>query len=484
MASSSGIIIILLFIVLIGLLGGLVYYFLVLKKKSSISSPSKVPGPSQVTATKSSYVKPETTKISIPTNEAVQNQKNAPFDVNREISHKERMAEFYRQLPSFGKDSRKILQALEGINFERLDRGKLKDILERQNGFTFEESDYIINSLQKKYEEEQAIELIEKEYPHYKRMGMEEGAIRIHFKKKGYSDSVIQEASRRFHQKNIFENYIDQLVKHMKVHLLAGKTDSEVQSLFLAHNWPEELVKEALEKTKVELEKEHSVVYLQELILLQLLEGEPKTKIVKALIKQGWPEDELKREYNDLDEGLSHLENALQMIDLNDYNLAKVKRTLKEKNWPEEIIDMTIQKLQDDISYHKKLNILNKEVDDLFNKGYTASQIRNYLESQHWDRIIISKIIHRLNKRLSKEGDKEKIKQFNDTVFVEDEWHKHINEVVEPFEKSVRQIQSQQLQPLQSKPEQNAQSIPSSPSFDQASTLKQTSPLPFPKSWQ
>lgn len=431
MASSNTVLIIVLIVLLLGLLGGLAYYFLVIKKKQAPLPPSAAQQPVVHSQT---YVKPETTKISIPTAEAMQNQKNAPFDTANKISHNERMANFYRKLPTFGKDTNKILAALDGVDFERLDRGKLKDILERNSGMNFEESDFVINTLQKKYEEERTVQLIEKEYPHYHRLGLQEGDIRIHFQEKGYSDSAIQEGSRRFHQKNVYANYRDQLIKHMKVHVLAGKTDNEIISLFVAHNWPEALVTEALEKTKLDLEKENSVVYLQELILLELLEGDSKTKIVKALTKQGWPEDELKKEYADLDEGFVHLESALQMIDLNEYNLAKIKSTLKAKNWPDEIIQMTISKLIDDISYHKKLHKLNTEIEVLLNKGYNSIQIRNYLESQHWDRTIILKIIYKINKDLSKQGDKEKIKQFNNHVFVEDEWHDHMHEMAEQFE--------------------------------------------------
>lgn len=443
---SSTVILIILGIFLVGVIGFLVYYF-ILKDKNKItkSQPSMVPSISPPVSPPPLSVKKEPAKpshgadldgvLSSDENKLHhKGSKNEPYDTGKRITHEEKMRHFFQTFPTFKDDKKRVIAELSKIDYVRMDKGKVKDFIERQGGYGFEDADFVMDGVFTNYQKRQDIESIKAEYPHYHNMHWPEEDIRRHLRNKGYSEDLIKEASREYHQKNIYNNYINELVKHIKPFILTGKGDSEILSLFKQHNWPDALILEAIEKVKITLEQEHSVAYLQEEILKLLLEGDSKTHIAKVLSKQGWPEDELKKNYNDLESGLSHLETALKYVDVNEYNLDRVRQSLKAKHWPDEVIEMTLNNLVKNIDFHKKLDRAKKEIETLVKQGMTAKQVENKMVSEGFELKIIKRMIDSINQKLAKTGDRDKIKSFNNHVFTEDEWHKQMHNAVDGFD--------------------------------------------------
>ncbi|MFW6230668.1 MAG: hypothetical protein ACOC32_01450 [Nanoarchaeota archaeon] len=345
----------------------------------------------------------------------------------------EHISSFFKRFPQLGNDKQKIIEELKHYDYEKFDKGQLKDYLEH-HGISFTESEEIMDAIYHHFLDRKNAKVIEQEIPHYRNMGWNDEQIKQHFIKEGYQRGVVEEGFNEFHKKNIYNNYIDQIVKHMKPFVLSGKTDKEIIETFEKHNWPEHLLKEALQKTKDRLEKENSAAFLEEEILKLVLEGESKEKIAKTLTNKGWPEDELQKHFSDVSEGIGHLKKALESVDLNQYNLDRIKEALRKKNWPDEIIDHTIENLVQKVSFHRKLHQMKDEVFGLVEQGYNSVQIEQKLMSEGWDKGIVDKTIHKINRELSARGDKEKIKTFNSHVFAKDDWHKHINESFSGFD--------------------------------------------------
>ncbi|MFP4656508.1 MAG: hypothetical protein ACLFNK_02925 [Candidatus Woesearchaeota archaeon] len=367
---------------------------------------------------------------------ASQEQKKKPIDENQRKNNKARIdsiKDFYDNFNKLEKEPRNIIKALENVDYDTYDRGKLKDFLQR-HGFNFEQREEIMDTLYDVFVEKKTSRIIEKEIPHYRNIGWKDDQIRKHFTDEGYSEKVIEEGFKEFHKKNIYSDYIDRIVKHMKGFVLAGKDDSEILKIFEEHGWPKEILDEALEKTKKRLDEEHSIAFLEEEILKLILAGDSKKEIAKVLTRRGWPEDELKHYYDDIKKGLKNLEEELEQIDINQYNLDKIRDALKKKNWPEQIVEKTIDSLKQNVEFHRKLNIMKNEAFKLVEQGYNSSQLKEKLSKEGWDEKIIQKTVNSINKHLAANNEREKMKQFNDHIFSNDEWHQHITRFMKDFE--------------------------------------------------
>jgi hypothetical protein len=348
------------------------------------------------------------------------------------VIHKRTIDDFYREFDSFANDQSKIIADLKQYDYDKIDKGKLREFLEH-HGLQFDAVEAIMNAIYKHFTEMKSAKLVEEEIPHYRNLGWDDKRIKEHFLSEGYAQEIVEYGFKEFHKKNIYANYINQIVKHMKPFVLSGKTDDEILNAFEDHNWPYDLLKEALDKTKHELEHEKSSVYLEEEILKLLLEGDSKDKIAKILTKKGWAEDQLKHHYDDISTGIQHLEQSLESIDLNQYNIDKIKQALLQKNWPPEIVDRTVKNLVEKVEYHRKQHAMKKEVMDLVQQGQSSQQIKTKLLTEGWPEDIANKMIFKVNRALSVQGDKEKIKTFNSHVFAKDEWHQHMNEAFSGF---------------------------------------------------
>ena len=367
-----------------------------------------------------------------PTTQQVQPQQNPPQEKKEKKIRIDSIKDFYDNFNKLEKSPKAVIDSLSNVDYESFDRGKLKDFLLR-HGFSFDQREEILDTLYDIFVEKKTSKIIEKEIPHYRNMGWNDEDIKRHFIQEGYSERVVEEGFKEFHKKNIYIDYIDRIVKHMKDFVLSGKDDNKIIEIFEEHGWPKEILSEALEKTKRTLDEEHSVAFLEEEILKLILAGESKEKIAKVLTKRGWPEDELKHYYNDIKHGLEKLEEELERIDVNQYNLDKIREVLKRKNWPENIVEKTIDTMKKNVEFHRKLKIMKNEAFNLVDQGYNSQQLKERLSKEGWDEGIIKKTINSINKHLAASNQRERMKSFNDHIFSKDEWHQHMNSFTKDF---------------------------------------------------
>ncbi len=399
--------ILLIIFLMLGILGGiafLVYTTFIQKKK-------KKPAPTQ---------QPQTAA-------------QPPQEKKEKTMRIDSIKDFYDNFSRIGKNPKDIVKALENVEYESYDRGKLKDFLLR-HGLSFQEREEVMDTLYDVFVEKKYSKIVEKEIPHYRNLGWKDDEIRQHFISHGYDKQTIEAGFKEFHKKNIYMDYIDRIVKHMKGFVLSGKEDKEILELFEEHGWPKEILEEALEKTKRTLDEERSIAFLEEEILKLILAGESKEKIAKVLTKRGWPEDELKHHYEDIKQGLKNLEEELERVDVNQYNLDKIRDVLRRKNWPDPIVEKTIVSLKENVEYHRKLKVMKQEAYNLVEQGYNSQQLRKKLNQEGWDEGIIKKTINSINKELAASDRRDKMKQFNDHIFSKDEWHQHMNRYTRGFE--------------------------------------------------
>ena len=340
--------------------------------------------------------------------------------------------DFYDNFNKLEKKPESIVKALENVDYSTYDKGKLKDFFQR-HGFNFEEREEIMDALYDIFVEKKKSRIIEKEIPHYRNLGWKDNEIKKHFIDQGYTQETIENGFKEFHKKNIYKDYVDRIVKHMKYFVLSGESDLTILKIFEEHGWPKEILSEALEKTKIRLDEERSIAFLEEEILKLILAGETKEKIAKVLTRRGWPEDELKKHYNDIKQGLKNLEEELEKVDINQYNLDKIRDVLKRKNWPNPIVEKTIKTLTDNVGYHRKLRLMKKEAFNLVNQGYNATRLKDKLKNEGWEDNIIKKVMNSINKELAAINNIEQMKSFNDHIFSKDEWHQHMTKDTQAF---------------------------------------------------
>ncbi len=342
---------------------------------------------------------------------------------NKMQSHVAMIKDFYNNFDGFNNDVNKMVRFLNQFDYDDIDKGELKDFLQKK-GMSLQDSEKILLGIFDNFSNKKKIKIIEREIPHYRNVGWDDKHIKEHFTKIGYTPEIVEEGFREYHKKRLFDSYMNQVVKHMKPFVESGKSDDEIITTFVEHKWPRELVKEALEKCKDEFQKERSTRFLEQEILKLILQGEEKEYIAKTLAKRGWPDDELKKHYLDLSRGIEQLRDSLEKIDLNEYNINKIKEALARKNWPEDIIEKTIKSLVAKVEYHRNLEKLRTRIHNLLEKDYfkeddkNSLQLRDELISEGWDKNTIAKIINKINKELASRGEKEKIKQFNSHIFM------------------------------------------------------------------
>ena len=340
--------------------------------------------------------------------------------------------DFYDNFNKLERKPKSIVKALENVDYSTYDKGKLKDFFQR-HGFSFEEREEIMDALYDIFVEKKKSRIIEKEIPHYRNLGWKDNEIKKHFMDQGYTQETIENGFKEFHKRNIYKDYVDRIVKHMKHFVLNGESDPKILQIFEEHGWPKEILSEALDKTKRELDEEKSIAFLEEEILKLILAGETKEKIAKVLTKRGWPEDELKKHYDDIKQGLKNLEEELEKVDINQYNLDKIRDVLKRKNWPDPIVEKTIKTLTNNVEYHRKLRLMKKEAFNLVNQGYNATKLKNKLKNDGWEDNIIKKVMNSINKELAASNNIEQMKSFNDHIFSKDEWHQHMTKDTQGF---------------------------------------------------
>ncbi len=406
------IIIIVSIVVLVGIIGVLLHHFISSKKM----------GP-----TKSTQKKKKTGEPAPPKNNPSQTLPNQANIIINDIE------DFYREFDNIGSNVDRIIGFLVQLDYESYNKGRLKQFLQDKN-ISFEQREHILNTLYEAHINKKNKENILDSISEHKKMGWDDEKIRNELISKGYSKEAVDIGFKEFHKRNIYSNYVNQLTEHVKKFLVVGKEDDEIIREFRSHGWPKEVIEEAIEKGREILEEEHSVAYLEEEILKLILEGENREHIAKTLKKRGWPEDELREHYEDIKKGLKDLEESLKNIDVNEYNIKNIRDALRNKNWPEGIIDKTINNIVSKVEFHRKVQKMRNEAFSLMEKGNNSQQIRDFLAKEGWDSHTINKVINEINKKLAIEGDKEKIKAFNSHIFNKDEWHKHITESIQDFD--------------------------------------------------
>ena len=363
-----------------------------------------------------------------------QKPKNQTYEVSSEKTY----GEFIKIFPKFNMNPQLIKKYLLELDYDEIDKGQLKTFLEHK-GIAFNIVEEIINALQTKYIQKQNINIIEDSISHYKNLGWNDSEIREHFFKEGYSSNLLDGAFKEFYKRNIYNKYVQNIVNHIKPFLRSGKDDSFIQKTFLDHKWPKELIDDALEKAKEELKEEESTKLLEESILKIILTGDKKDCFAKIIAKKDWPEDDLKKEYENIKKGYDEFEKSLKNLDLNEYNKEKIKKSLITKNWPDKLASKILINLVEKVEYHRKILNLEKHIFNQIESGFFSSEdvnsqiVKDKLIAEGWNGVVIKKLIDKINRDLLIKGEKDKVKEFNSHVFKKQKY-KELKDVISNFE--------------------------------------------------
>ncbi len=351
-----------------------------------------------------------------------------------EAYHVTSIDEFYENFSAIGKDPESITSSLSGLDYEVYDKGRLKRFLE-DNGISSQQSEAIIKTLHDNHYDNIRSESLKNKIVQYKEKGMDDKSIREALLREINDEEVIDKAFKKYYKKSIYKDYLPNIAEHMKNFVLQERSDQEILDIFLQHGWPKQPLEDALKMAKKEIEKEQSSSLLEENILNQLVGGNAKESVIKTISKRSWPDDELKKNYTDINIGLNDLDRTLSSIDLGDYNLISIKGSLVKKNWPEDIVNMAIDNMKKDVEFHKNLMNMRKESMSFVYSGNSSVQLKEKLIREGWDVDTINKNINKINKDLIATGDRQRLRTFNNHVFSK-RTHKprHIDKFMKGFE--------------------------------------------------
>jgi SOS response regulatory protein OraA/RecX len=209
------------------------------------------------------------------------------------------------------------------------------------------------------------------------------------------------------------DKYISHFANQIKPFIDAGYNKYYARRQFSNTGWDLRFYEDAYEKAHEDLIMERKCMMLEKEILHRLISGENKSHIVKVLIEKGWPDDELKKNFESLNHGLKALEDTLHSIDINEYNLSEIKKALIQKGWPNDVVDFTLKNIKDKVEYHRKLQHIQKEIKSMVSIGAKVNDIVSHLKKEGFDEKIIEKMLVKMNVELVKQGDINKLKEFN-----------------------------------------------------------------------
>jgi SOS response regulatory protein OraA/RecX len=264
--------------------------------------------------------------------------------------------------------------------------------------------------------------------------GMTEEQIEEYLKKQDFLELDIKRAhTLKEIEDDKAEEYLLTLKNHIIPFIEKGYNSYYIKRQFVAAGWDSAWFDKAYPLAEKEVVYSRRSLVLEKEILHRLISGENKEHVAKTLMKQGWPDDILKKNFENLDHGIEHLKNALYEIDLNHYNKDEIKKVLVEKGWPEELVDLTLNNIISKVKYHRDLQRIQAEVRAMMHMGKSSKEIETKLMSEGFDKEIVDKIIMKLNLELVRSGEVEKLKQFNNTQLKHKNYHNY-NDLTSHFE--------------------------------------------------
>ncbi|MFP4401372.1 MAG: hypothetical protein ACLFPQ_05810 [Candidatus Woesearchaeota archaeon] len=238
------------------------------------------------------------------------------------------------------------------------------------------------------------------------------------------------------------KDYVERLRKYIIPFIGKGYNKFYIRRQFTKAGWDSRLYETAYNLAEEDVMYRRKSIRIEKEILLRLITGDNKESIVKVLLKKRWPDDNIKRNFENFDKGIEEFKKSLYEVDLNEYNIDEIKSVLIQKGWPSELVERTIEHLSDKIEYHRQLLHMQDEVRAMMHSGKDAKKIETRLLSEGYPRDIVNKIILKLNFEIVKNKDIDRFKTFNNTNLKHKNYH-HFSEITDhfyPLDKSANDI--------------------------------------------
>lgn len=268
------------------------------------------------------------------------------------------------------------------------------------------------------------------------------GELKLLLLKRGWKEDVINtvlgEAEKKYEAKKKFQEYVELLVRYVKPFVERGHSEYYIRRNFVSKGWNRDVFEEAYKQAEKDVIYDRKSILLEKEILKRLITGENKEHVIRVILKKGWPDDFLKKNFETIEHGLDALKGALHEFDLNHYNKDDIKDVLIKKGWPEQLVDKTLKNLIEKIEYHRDLQRIQNEIRAMIHLGKTTKEIDKRLRDEGYPERIIKKIMWKMNVELVHIHDIDHLKKFNQTQLKHRNYHNYsqYTSYLVPLEKS------------------------------------------------